>query len=66
MIPPRELTEPTVASPKQPCSCARVQLWWLWLVVALALITTGVMEGHYVVVKRWALTLCTSCIGLGR
>jgi len=39
--------------------------WWLlWAVVAISLIGLGLNRGEWTTVKRWADTLCTSCIGL--
>ena len=39
--------------------------WWLAaVVVAVAMIAGGVQAGQWEVVKRWAETLCTGCIGL--
>jgi hypothetical protein len=34
--------------------------------LALTGIAIGVNRGEFDVVNRWAHTLCTSCIGLGR
>jgi len=42
---------------------------WLWAFLALgaaAAIVIGVQRGEWEVVQRWAQTLCTSCIGLGK
>ncbi|NPV46862.1 MAG: hypothetical protein HPY69_07880 [Armatimonadetes bacterium] len=42
---------------------------YVWVPLALASVAAmwiGVHDGQYQTVKSWALTLCTSCIGLGR
>jgi hypothetical protein len=34
--------------------------------MAVAALVLGVQRGEYGAVNRWAHTLCTSCIGLGK
>lgn len=41
-------------------------LWPLLTALAVSGIALGVSRGEFAVVNRWAHTLCTSCIGLGR
>jgi hypothetical protein len=40
--------------------------WVLGVLVAVTCLGAGVSLGQYQMVKSWALTLCTSCVGLGR
>lgn len=42
---------------------------WLWpvlTVLAIVAVGLGLQRGEFDVVNRWAHTLCTSCVGLGR
>lgn len=40
--------------------------WLLWVGAGATLLLAGLAGGQYAVVKGWAVTLCTSCVGLGR
>ena len=39
-------------------------IWLALTVVAVALMVVGLQRGEWEVVKRYANTLCTACIGL--
>ena len=47
-------------------SFSRRATWLLWSAVGLVLLWAGLSGGQYAMVKGWAVTLCTSCVGLGR
>jgi hypothetical protein len=38
--------------------------WLLWALVGLGMVGLGLNRGEWNVVKGWAETLCTACIGL--
>ena len=40
-------------------------LWIFFAAGAVAMSVLGLSRGEWAVVYRWAVTLCTSCIGLG-
>jgi len=40
--------------------------WVFGVIIAVAFLGAGMSLGQYQMVKAWALTLCTSCVGLGR
>ena len=42
------------------------RIWPLLALLAVSGISIGVGRGEFAVVNRWAHTLCTACIGLGR
>lgn len=41
-------------------------IWPLLTALAVSGVLIGTSRGEFTVVNRWAHTLCTSCIGLGR
>jgi hypothetical protein len=42
------------------------RIWPLLTILAVSGVALGVERGEFAIVNRWAHTLCTSCIGLGR
>lgn len=44
----------------------RRHLWVALTIAAVGALYWGAQDGQYHTVKSWAMTLCTSCIGLGR
>jgi hypothetical protein len=44
----------------------RRHVWVLLAGASAACLSIGVSLHQYQVVKSWAMTLCTACIGLGR
>lgn len=42
------------------------RVWPLLTLLALSSLALGLSRGEFAIVNRWAHTLCTACIGLGR